>query len=127
MASNPRARRPRSWAGLEPAGDLLRGPSFGEAITDEVPQPAIPFEDGFTPSAPLIGAGGVERRIAATGQGGSAQLPRHGGFGPPHRLGDGADRTASRLQRSYVISFFIQQMRIAWHGNTPEGLDQPSR
>src|SRR3982751_3936174 len=105
-------------AGLEPASDRLRCPSFGEAITDEVPQLAIPFEDGFTPSAPLIGSGGVERRIAATGQGVSAQLPRHGGWGPPHRLGDGADRTASRLQRSDVISFFIQQMRIAWHGNT---------
>src|SRR3954467_15115106 len=105
MASNPRARRePQGapaalMAGLEPAGDLLRCPSFGEAITDEVPQPAIPFEDGVTPSAPLIGSGGVEGRIAATGQGVSAEPPRHGGFGPPHRLGDGADRTASRLQR----------------------------
>src|SRR4051795_4543900 len=85
---------------------------------------AIPLEDGVTPSAPLIGSGGVERRIAAPGQGVSAQLPRHGGFGPPHRLGDGADRTASGLQRSDLISFVIQQMRIAWHGNTPEGLDQ---
>ena len=49
-----RDRRRRRWlrtpqgaqaalmAGLEPAGDLLRCPSFGEAITDEVPQPAIP-------------------------------------------------------------------------------------
>src|SRR4051794_12832385 len=69
----------------------------------------------------------LRRRGAATGQGVSAQLPRHGGFGPPHRLGDGADRTASGLQRSDLISFVIQQMRIAWHGNTPEGLDQPSR
>src|SRR3954469_5948850 len=123
----PQGAQATFMAGLEPAGDLLRGPSFGEAITDEVPQPAIPVVDGVTPSAPLIGSGGVEGRIAATGQGVSAQLPRHGGFGPPHRLGDGADRTASRLQRSYVISFFIQQMRIAWHGNTPEGLDQLSR
>src|SRR4051812_20710299 len=101
-------------AGLEPAGDLLRGPSFGEAITDEVPQPAIPFEDGFTPSAPLIGSGGVERRRAATGQGVSAQLPRHGGFGPPHRLGDGADRTASRRYypppRRHVFLTFDQQV-----------------
>src|SRR3954464_6300641 len=67
-------------AGLEPAGDRLRCPSFGAAITDEVPQPAIPFEDGVTPSAPLIGSGGVERRRAAPGQGVSAQLPRHGGW-----------------------------------------------
>ena len=55
-------------AGLEPARDLLRCPSFGEAITDEVPQPAIPFEDGFTLSAPLIGSGGVEWRRAALGK-----------------------------------------------------------
>src|SRR4051812_22983097 len=34
---------------------------------------------------------------------------------------------ASGLQRSDLISFVIQQMRIAWHGYTPEGLDQPSR
>src|SRR5919112_3024372 len=118
----PQGAQAALMAGLEPAGDLLRGPSFGEAITDEVPQPAIPFEDGFTPSAPLRGSGGGEGRIAATGQGVSAQLPRHGGLGPPHRLGDGADRTASRLQRSDVISFFIQQMRIAWHGNIPKVL-----
>src|SRR3954463_13554987 len=56
----PQGAQAALMAGLEPAGDLLRGPSFGEAITDEVPQPAIPFEDGFTPSAPLIGSGGVE-------------------------------------------------------------------
>src|SRR4051794_9594110 len=87
-------------AGLEPAGDLLRCPSFGEAITDEVPQPAIPFEDGFTPSAPLIGSGGVERRIAATGQGVSAQLPRHGGFGPPHRQRGRAAQVISRALRA---------------------------
>src|SRR3982751_6484230 len=123
----PQGAQAALMAGLEPAGDLLRCPSLGEAITDEVPQPAIPFEDGVTPSAPLIGSSGVEWRIAATGQGVSAQLPRHGGFGPPHRLGDGADRTASRLQRSYGISFFIQQMQIAWHRNPPEGLDQQSR
>src|SRR3954470_7438472 len=101
MASNPRARRPRSWPALsQPA---IGSGVHPEAITDEVPQPAIPFADGVTPSAPLIGSGGVERRIAAPGQGVSAQLPRHGGFGPPHRLGDGADRTASRLQRSYDL------------------------
>src|ERR1041384_7528296 len=114
-------------AGLEPAGDLLRCPSFGEAITDEVPQPAIPFEDGFTLSAPLIGSGSVEWRIAATGQGVSAQLPRHGGFGPPYRLGDGADRTASRLQRSDFISFVIQQRQIAGHGNPPKVFNKQSR
>src|SRR3954470_22584434 len=126
MIKEPQGAQAALMAGLEPAGDLLRGPSFGEAITDEVPQPAIPFEDGFTPSAPLIGSGGGEWRIAATGESVSAQLPRHRGFGPPHRLGDGADRMASGLQRSDLISFVIQQMRIAWHGNTPEGLDQPS-
>src|SRR3954469_9403948 len=79
----PQGAQAALMAGLEPAGDLLRGPSLGEAITDEVPQPAIPFEDGVTPSAPLIGSGGVERRRAAPGQGVSAQLPRHGGLGPP--------------------------------------------
>jgi hypothetical protein len=42
------------------------------------------------------------------------------------RLGDGADRTIDSLQRSYLISFFVQQLRIARHGNTPKGLDQPS-
>src|SRR4029434_7778446 len=123
----PQGAQAALMAGLEPAGDLLRCPSFGEAITDEVPQPAIPFEDGFTLSPPVLDSGGGGRRIAAPGQGVSAQLPRHGGFGPPYRLGDGADRTASRLQRSDFISFVIQQMRIARHGNTPEGLDQQSR
>src|SRR3982751_3135712 len=61
----PQGAQAALMAGLEPAGDRLRCPSFGEAITDEVPQPAIPFEDGVTPSAPLIGSGGVERRRAA--------------------------------------------------------------
>src|SRR4029434_5426632 len=64
----PQGAQATFMAGLEPAGDLLRCPSFGEAITDEVPQPAIPFEDGFTSSAPLIGSGGVEGRIAATSE-----------------------------------------------------------
>src|SRR3954447_2817709 len=44
----PQGAQAALMAGLEPAGDRLRCPSFGEAITDEVPQPAIPFEDGVT-------------------------------------------------------------------------------
>ena len=106
-------------AGPEPAGDLFGRPSFGEAIADEGPELVIFFEDRFTPPAQLIGSGGVKRRIAAALQGVTPQLPRDGGFGARKRLGDGAKGTPRRRHHADLVSFFVRQMRIGWHRNTP--------
>src|ERR1700731_4566851 len=106
-------------AGLEPARDLFGRPSFGKAIANEGPQPVILFEDRFTPPAQLIGSGGVKRRITSAGQGVAPQFPRHGGFCPLKRPGDGADGAAGRPHDRDLVSFLVQQMGIGWHCNTP--------
>jgi hypothetical protein len=109
MASNTKARRPRSPALSHPA--ICSGvPSFRKTIADESPQFLIFFEDGFTPPAQLIGSGGVKRRITPAREGVSSQFPRHGGFRSLKRPGYGADRAAGRPHDRDLVSFLVQQV-----------------
>src|SRR6266403_2726923 len=110
MASNPKARRPRSLPALSHPAICFGGPSFRKTIADESPQRRIFLEYGFTPPAQLIGSGGVKRRITPAGQGVAAQFPRYGGFRSLKRPGDGADRAAGRAHHGDLVSFLVQQM-----------------
>jgi hypothetical protein len=43
------------------------------------------------------------------------------------RPGDGAERMAGGLHDGDLVSFLIRQLRTGWHGDTPEGPEQPNR
>jgi hypothetical protein len=67
----------------------------------------------FTPPAQLIGAGGVERRVAPTRQPVAREFARDRRLRPADRFGNRADRMAHSLGQTNLFSFRIRQMRIA--------------
>jgi len=95
-------------AGSEPAGDLLRRPSFRQTVADEGPQGRVFFQNGLSRSAQQVGAGGVKRRVAPAWQSVAPQLTGHGRFCPAEGSGNRANRLPRGMQNGDLVSFSVR-------------------
>src|SRR5689334_5516711 len=65
---------PALLAAPQPAGDLLGGPAFQQALADEAAEPLVALQDGRALPPLTVGALGVDRQVAAPRQGVAPQL-----------------------------------------------------
>src|SRR5690349_642520 len=118
---------PALLAPLQPAGDLLRRPSFQQALAHEAAEPFVALQDRG-PLPPLaVAALGVHRQVAALGQRVAPQLAADRRGRPTERPRDSPQAQPLGPQGRQPFPFRQLQMRPVRHGAIPDCRSRPGR